>query len=496
MPFEKDELDNAIKQYKLDDLLCLIGNKSQEMFMKKVPFEWLTWKRGAYDTLKQLMPVWGLAELSHRAIINSNDHRSKRPTWEDLCKLNNLLAKVTDDYSRNRRNKTNEEARITVFFGIPAEQLWWQDMVRGGKYAYYNFIRYYLLLKEMPKYFPDLRKPEDDLMEITGFGMEDFSKLMLVFHAWGTMANSEVTLKGFNKEITEAEPILTEENLNKCLTHFSGNYDYYKKEEHPNNPLFFKPIIQTSNKRFIISNTFLMTRKFYEGIYWIIRDKYFNLKSQDFTNAFGKYYEKYIEELLGYYLKSKDFEKLDNQQGGADWLIRTNKYVLIVEQKSSLMSVALKRHYPSLNKFEQYLGGFKEASIQLEKTRKQIGIGDKKVIRLILHFESLFLKEKYIKPEIIRMLNSEIDLSMLYLIDTYEFERLIQTLSKDQSVFDDIINDKIECENSAVSPADGLDFDYIIQKRIGWEETDFLEKYRFVFDSLFKEIRSKNKSSN
>ena len=78
MPFERDELDNAIKQYKLDDLLCLIGNKSQEMFMKKVPFEWLTWKRGAYDTLKQLMPVWGLAELSHRAIINSNDHRRNK----------------------------------------------------------------------------------------------------------------------------------------------------------------------------------------------------------------------------------------------------------------------------------------------------------------------------------------------------------------------------------------------------------------------------------
>lgn len=488
--FEKDELDNAIKQYKLDDLLCLIGIKSQEMLMKKVPFEWLEWKVGAHETLKQLMPVWGLAELSYRAIKNSNDHRSKRPTLKDLHRLNNLLAKVTDEYSRNRRNKTNEEARITVFWGVPTEQLWWQDMARGGKYIYYNFIRNYLLLKEMPKHFIEFKQPEDDLREITGFDIEDFSKLLLVFQAWTSMSTSEITIKGFSKEITEAEPILTEDNLTKCLVHLSGDYSYYR-EQHPNNPLFFKPIVQTSNKRFIISNAFILTRKLYEGVYWIIRDKYLKLGLQDFTNAFGKYYERYIQELLGYYLKPKDFEKLDSKQGGADWLVHTNKYVLIIEQKSSLMSVALKKHYPSLDKFEQYLGGFKEACIQLDKTQKQINIRDKKVIRLILHFESLILKEKYIKPEIKKLLNPEHNLNMLYLIDTHEFERLIQVLSKDESAFDMIIDRKVEGEKGTLLPADGLDFDYIIQELIGWKEIDFLEQHKSVFENLFKEVMSR-----
>src|SRR3989338_4275844 len=97
---ERDELDDAIRQYRLDDLLTLIGDKSQNMFLKSQFLEKVPWKKalGPYvQTFEQLMPIWGLAVLSHRAIQNSNDHRSKKPTPDDLYKLNNLLAQDTHE---------------------------------------------------------------------------------------------------------------------------------------------------------------------------------------------------------------------------------------------------------------------------------------------------------------------------------------------------------------------------------------------------------------
>ena len=490
---ERDELDNAIRQYKLDDLLRLIGNKSQEMMLKRKSLDKVIWKKslgGKYlQTFQQWMPIWGLAELSYRAIKNSNDYRSKSPTLEDLYQLNNLLAKVTDENVIKNRKKAVEESRIDVLLGLPQQQLWWQDIVRGGKSTYYNFIRYYLLLKEMPTHFPEIKqKPEDDLLDLTGFGIDDFSKLLFALYAWNSMPSSEINVNAYDKEIAKIEPVITSDNLNKCLNFFTSDYSYYRDEQALNNPLFLKPIVRTSKGNLIISNSFIMARKFYESIYWIIRDKYFSLGLQDFTNAFGHYYEKYVEELLKFYLNLNNFEKI-KEEGCADWLIHTNKYVLIVEQKSSLMSLALKKPYPSLEKFKQFLVGFKKAGVQLANTEAKLTTDGKQVIKLILHFESLYFKENYIKPEIKKLLMADgISLNKFFLIDTHEFERLIQVLSRDEDAFNTIINTKIGYEDNPPPPTDGLDFYDVIPKINGWKEIEFLEQYKHVFDALVREL--------
>ena len=78
--------------------------------------------------------------------------------------------------------------------------------------------------------------------------------------------------------------------------------------------ILIKPIIKTSTDQLVISNAFIWAEKFYEGIYWLIRDKYMQVKSQDFVNRFGEYYEKYIEELLGFYFKSGQYEKVKPEE--------------------------------------------------------------------------------------------------------------------------------------------------------------------------------------
>ena len=488
--FEQDELELELKKYKLDSLLWLIAEKSREMFQEGQSFQIIKWNRkiGSFaESFEQLMPIWGLAELSYRAIKCSNDHRTQEPKLDDLSKLNNLLAKVTDqEAARKSLDKVIGQAKANIFVGLSQTQFWWQDIARNRAGIVYHFLRYYLLLYEMPTYFPSLICPDKDLKKITGFGIDDFSKLLFACYAFIlTAPTPEFTMINVEAEVTQKNPIVTADNIKKCLSFFTADYSYYMQNTHLNNPLFFRPVIQTQTKRLIVANTFLLIKKFYEGIYWIIRDKYMKDDSQDFTNAFGQYYEKYIEFLLSYYLKPDVFQKINNVEGGADWVIYTDRYRLVIEQKSSLMSVKLKKEYPSVEEIDKYLANFNKACAQLRKSNNILKEKNRVTINLILHFEKLYFKEAFIKKELLKLGGNDSDqLKNYYLVDTEEFEQLIQILSDDIKAINDILDTKIAYENNPPPPQDGLDFFDIIKLKQKYAEVKFLEKYRPIFDNL------------
>lgn len=483
----KDELNLELRRYKLDDLLLILAKRSQDMYMKGEAIQETRFSKkiGGRVLFSEpiLLPAWGLAELSWRAINSSNDCRSCIAKPDDIVKLNNLLAKVSDEKGKGTHDsKSPEEIRFHIFHGLSQTQFWWQNLVRTRRTLVYDFLRYYLMLNEMPKYFPKLKQPNEDLLEITGFTIEDFSKLLFASYAWATTIGPEVDFEKYpiDKELTERNPLITRENLTKCIGFFAETYDYYRQDTHIYNPIFFKPIVETQTKRFIITNTFIWARKFYEGIYWLVRDKYRVQDDRFFTAAFGKYYEKYIEELLKYYLKPGEFKRIIDG-GNADWLIYTDKYLLIVEQKSSLMSIGLKTEYPSVEKLEEYMGNFGKACIQLENTREAVKHDKRMKVNLILHFEKLYFRDAAFKKMVERLCG--VSLKGYYFIDTEEFERLMQILSYKREAFDKIIEEKMAYEDNP-PPAEGLDFESIMNKIHGWEEIKFLEQYNYIFDTI------------
>ena len=485
---DPSELDIELKKYKLDSLLLLIADETRKMYIDgdwKRDVHWARRIGGYTQTFDQIMPIWGLAELSHRAIKNSNDHRAQELLIEDLYKLNNLLAKITDEECKVKSSKKiNDQAKANIFIGLSQTQFWWQDIVRNRRGVIYNFLRYYLLLNEIPKHFPEFRYPNDDLVEITGYGIEDFSKLLFACYAWlfGTPSSDISILKNIHEDIMKKNPIITLDNIKKCISYFTEGYSYYR-QDHVNNPIFFKPVIKTQTNRLIIANISIWVKKLYEGIFWIIRDHYLQKSSQDFTNAFGYYYEKYIEMLMEHYLKKDIFHRI-NEEGKADWLIYTDKYVLIVEQKSSLMSVKLKKEYPSIEQFDEYVKIFNKACVQLDNTDK--GLREKKpiTIKLILHFEKLFFKESFIKKRLRLPGKDTEELKRYYLIDTEEFEQLIQELSDDPTSFEAIMDEKIQFEDNPPPPQYGQDFHHILSHNKKWKKVKFLEKYHDIFDNL------------
>ena len=482
---EKDKLDLVIKRYKLDDLLLLIAEKSREMYLKGVALETIEWYHKISDQkFSQIMPIWGLSELSYRAICNCNDHRSVEAGFEDLCELNNLLAEVTDNKAGGKSSYTSHSgAQAALILGLSQAQLWWQKIARDRNSIVYDFLRYYLLLYKMPNHFPQFKHPDEDLFEITGFKIPDFSKLLYVLYAWtATTPTSDISLLNhIDSEIVDKNPIITLDNIGRTIEYFIGDYSYYRSG-HVFNPLFFRPIVKTQTGRLIVSNTFIMVRKFYEGIYWLIRDKYKATGSRDFTSAFGCYYEQYVKEILEFYLKPGSFHKI-SLEGEADWIIEADKYILIVEQKSSIMSIELKKQYPSIEKMDEYLTNFLKARKQLQKTAT--GIKGKEAIKLILHFEVLNFKDSIIKKEMVRLeACKQEDYRNCYLIDTDEFEQLIQLLSDDLDGFNEVINTKKDYDIVSPPPAEGLDFNDVIRKKKKWKKLRFLEVSRYIFDNL------------
>lgn len=74
----------------------------------------------------------------------------------------------------------------------------------------------------------------------------------------------------------------------------------------------------------------------------MIRNYYYDIKSQLFTNDFGIYFEKYVENLFEFYLNDISYFKLNEIKGKkiADLVIELDKYIIIIEceEKSNIES--------------------------------------------------------------------------------------------------------------------------------------------------------------
>jgi hypothetical protein len=364
------------------------------------------------------------------------------------------------------------------------KQFWYQEVIKGTN-VYYNFLRYYILLNDIPLLIPKHKLPNEDLIEVTGFNINNFLQLMMVGYAYlriGSLVKIDIS-----NDLKEKLPVVTEENLAKCLAIFTGDYSLYRNTQFPNNPLYLKPLIKTDRGKLIISNAFIWTRKLYEGAYWLIREKYQEIGSQYFINKFGEYYERYIEEVLKYYLRDQQFKKIhEGTKKKADWIIETKNYLLIVEQKSSLMTIALKEEFPPLELLDEYLQrNFKEAYTQLAETKKEIRHADKRVLKFILHFERFYLGEAIIKERIKHICKDDfIDMMDYFFVETAEFEKLMQVLSEDEETFNKIIETKLSYQEKAPPISEGIEFNFIITKQARVSEIKFLESRRYHFDNL------------
>ena len=207
-------------------------------------------------------------------------------------------------------------------------------------------------------------------------------------------------------------------------------------------------------------------------MFWIVRNHYSKIKSQDFTNGFGILYEEYIRELFDYCLKKEQFEKIEvHKTKRADWRLIIGNYRFLIEQKSSLLRLSAKKQESNINDISHYAKEvIFDALEQLDKTEKYYSDGT--YIKIILIYED------YLYPEIMDMFFKIDDCPVnkdnkYWLMTTEEMEMFMYTYKNDSELFAKIIDEKNARENSDYKQGKSIK---TIMNEIGIINNEYIEK--------------------
>lgn len=433
-----------LRKYKLYDLVYAISEISREMF---IDFKFMK----IYNRNPTMVSVWDMIGLSYIGICKCSESEKK-----SLKNNNDVLSilkkyvkykrkKYLKELNKNKENISNLNLITYISFGHAQEQLPHQSR--------------YLMIEDSTRNFELLNILRnnsknidvDNIMQET-FGM-NFEEFIYNFSGLLFIATLSSDITDINIDsIIKNNKNISYEKLFKIREYYSASYEDFRKSKLGKQYLKLKPIVKTSDNRYIVINTYLLYEKLIDGAYWVIRDYYEKRGKQTFVNEFGKIYEIYLENLFDRYLKEYKYEKLEEsmEEKRCDWKVKTNKYTILIEQKSSLININTKDLYTDIKTIEKYLlEKLSKAFIQLDSTEKQIS-SDKIVIKLALVYENLYIPE-VLECKIKEILNSEDkeiknEYNNTFLIETREIERLMYILSTDENLFNKIIERKLEAD--------------------------------------------------
>lgn len=484
-------LISEIKKFNLYDLLEIFSFISIEMFLenKFLFHERITKHIGMVPKVyNQFLTSWDLLRLSHIALLNSKDYiLSNKPNYNDIMLLKNLLL----DYDESNRKKidqklNNKEIIDHIFIGHTFEQIWFQDILRHKK-KLYDFLRNYIILLIVPNNI----NLDQTFTNNFSIGINEFIEHMFIIFTYVKCKNPIIDINKLFNEFNINEKFIKKDKLMICIQNFSEKVIYYRNDD-KNNRLIHKPIVCTNNNNYIISNVFLLLQKLNDGVYWLIRDFYKNKNSKEFLIEFGDMFENYVKLLLQFYLNPNKFEKLipNNKNKIADWIITTDKYIIIVEQKSTLLRNDVKNKLFDLFDLDSGLSQFVKSFEQIEQTIIQKNLLDhNNVIKVTLHYEKIFQVETNFKDRLLKQINKKPNtiIGHYYLINIDEFELLIQVLSENEEIFNKIIEHKIK--NETDKPIhEGNCFKDIIVEYYDVKDIKFLESYKYIYDEISNKI--------
>ncbi|MBD5643201.1 hypothetical protein HYH96_04745 [Clostridium botulinum] len=484
-----NEINNLFKRYKLDDTLYKIGELTRDMVVNIKGIQEAHWHRKLgrfYQSGFMYVTPWQLTGLAYELICNSNDYKSK--IVKDENELLSLLSKYQqyDEVLSSERMDNVKESDILLYitFGHSQQQFWYQNLQQ----IIIQFNRNTEILLYIWKDINSSIDIDNIIYDKLGFDSDTFNKL-LVYLLWINLKETDISSKEVYNILEEYDPSLIKDNLKKVIELYTANYEFFRKQmKLEENSLFVKPIIKTDTNKLLIVNHHLLIKLLSDGLYWIIRNHFYEKDSQDFINDFGRAFEVYLENVLKHYLNKKIYYHLpdSNKHKIADWIIETDEFFIILEQKSTIASLALKTMYPDINNLKKYINKFNEGFSQLNETEKVLKkqIGKRKIVKLIVHYENLYV-QNVLKSEIQKSRNNKEEDLNIFFINIYELERLLYVLSTDINVFYEIL-EKMLLVSSQFS-VESRDFNQIMNN-LEIKQNDYLSNNRNHFDRILNEL--------
>lgn len=443
----RDDYISYIRKFPTDEII-IYGNKlTKEMHDQKCFQYYLN------DKCKKqnfFITPWEVLDITFDSIKYSNDYRSKDIEENDFLKLISYHRQLRDQET-NFDNIESDFLINNIIFGLSQEEFWFQNV----EYELSDYSRNFEVIK--------IGLKEDDIIitdalnsEI-GMSVDEYN-----WNMWILLVISMITYDFTYIESSNLKKIIINDVLlNKIITYYTATYDDIRKSNVNKNIFFTKSFVKTSKGKILLTSPYYLYRVFSNGLYWLTRNHYAKLDSQLFVNKFGTWFEKYVEQVLKTYLKSYQFEKIvePKKEKKADWAIISNKYILLLEQKSALAKLGLKQINPDNGELLIYFQKLSEGYEQLEKSEKFYSnmYENKTIIKILVHYEKLYIPEQ--SQDTIEKL---VNIRDVFMANISEVEGLIYLLSESESKFENLIERKLILEKENYN--EGRSFDKLLSE--------------------------------
>lgn len=399
-----------------------------------------------------LVQTW-LIDLVYE-LINYNHYGQEDISLNEALKLIGLYGNYKNDTEHTLYSKKDIFLYVYGFFGE-------QRRIQSNSY-FEEFAREKYILEEISKcseancYNIDYK---DEFFQETSFSTDVYSanlfSIFAMFVLNSSIASKENVIQYHSKSPINSDDILF------MMDNYSISIEEIRNHPLRRQALYTKPIIKMDNY-YIATNPFLLLALFANSNYWILRNKYYNIQSLNFLNAFGIYFEKYVEEIFQHCLNENEYIKIPvsnkNKEKRSDWKLNLQGFNILVEQKSTLPVLGIKQNQPDIQAMKKHiLKAWGEAVEQLSETEKHYNL---KFIKIILVYDEYFKSEAL--EELFKLRTDLYNDGNYWLINIREFEMLMMLYHNDKDLFNTIVNEKMESES--VFSLDGRELSFFLDK--------------------------------
>lgn len=410
-----------------------------------------------------LLP-WFLVDISYYAVKCSNDFRANIPSEHDFLNIYNEFLKYDEQLTAIQYEKYESRDKLFyILFGLSQKSFWFQEMYRLVSMN----ARFYHLLYEIPKHrtaVPQFYRQIEDKYQVD-FATYNLSSITL----WNISLNNLYYRFPYN-----IDPKLRDRNidnglLSTILLDYLEDYGSIRKSSLGSRQLYLTPVVRTSQNELLVTSAFLIAKKATTNLYWETRNLYRKNEGKELNQMLGSSFEIYVDELLDHYLPRHMYERLpeSRKHKKADFIITTNDYKVITEQKFSMLNISLQDTSFELAKVDLWLEQYIKAVNQLTETSNQISHDNKTIVKLILFFDDLYIADGLIKERILRLYKDRtteiLDLKNVFMIDIGDYEVLISLIASNEELFDKIMRVKLE-RDSKKDYSKGVEFNQIFQE--------------------------------
>lgn len=465
---DENKLRDLLRCYSVSAVLKNINLESNHLFSddtgflgaERRKFKLLDVKTKKNESYETIIQSWNFIDLAYYSVLYSNDYRGKKSlTKNDFILLYTALENYKQVKEENKIKSFDNGGLDIIYhvYGFVGEQFKFQNLSR----VYDNLVRDLYVIFESSKKCDSEIDFCSIVEEESGARWEDVCCVLNIAAFAGLFSAN--TIEELEKKLhfknDEKRKI-----FRSVINHYTATYEEIRSSPIERQILYTKPFVCTQNKEILLLGPFLTLMTYEHCILWILRNYFRNQGKNEslFVNMFGIFFEKYFEELLANTLSSDEYNRIPESftEKRADWRLILGSHKILVEQKSSLLSVIVKQQETNINTYKRYLRKTIFESVEQLKSTEDY-YGDGKYIKIVL------LYEDYVKPEILDCVMEMPDCpvnndSFYWLVTIEEMEKLLCLYKQDYALFDSIIKEKIRREIN--KSKDGKSLDLLMEK--------------------------------